>query len=676
MGGRERTALERFIAVEELLADGAPVMYHWVADRQSGPMILRFGSDQLQSEFLPSIAAGARSFAIGMSEPDAGSDLAAVTTVARPVDGGWLVSGTKVWTSGANEVEWILVLCRTAPSASGKHDGLSQLVVPLGAPGVTVTPIETIDGSSDFCEVAFDEVYVPSTQVLGNLGEGWAQVNSELSFERAGPDRYMSSCLPLLDFAGRLDGTCETRAVATVGDLAARWWAIRQLGLSVARSIDRGAAPAVEAAIVKDLGTTFEQEVVERVRTMTTVELDPNDRDPAMRRLARATLLAPSYTIRGGTSEVLRVVAARGFGAGPAFGNPTSSDDLLTSTVAKILERHSEPGSRPSSVSLDADLWARLADAGIPAIGIDEAAGGSGGSFLDAVLLVPLFGRYAAQVPYVETVLANWVGAQAGLGPATGPASIAIGGDQLRAEANGDLLVIDGSVTRVPWASAADELAVVVPVGDRCCCARVDVSRATVERGENLAGEPRDTVSFDALTVGRGEWSELPPPVSIDVVERWLALLRCLQVAGACQAVTDLTLRYAGDRVQFGKPIRTFQAVQRHLVALAAEASLASISSEVAARIASSVDSDAEFVVGSAKIVSCRAARDVAAAAHQVHGAIGMTSEYPLGRLTRRLWSWTSEAGGEASWSRRLGLLLVGRERLDAWTLLTTDLAI
>ena len=304
-GGGDRTASERFLVVEELLRWGAPVGFHWVADRQTGPMIARFGSDELKQRFLPAICRGEVSFSIGMSEPDAGSDLAAVRTRASAVDGGWTLNGTKIWTGGAHVNDWFVVLCRTSEEEN-RHAGLSQLVVDLHSPGLTARPIEYLDGQAFFCEVTIDDVFVPAQNVLGRLGDGWAQNTSELAFERAGPERWLSTYL-LAEEAVRL-GVVRGEVL---GDLVARWWGIRALSLSVARAIDAGEAPAAESALVKELGTRFEQDVLDRVSGEAAIEPDLEAESVFERLLARAILAAPSFTIRGGTNEILRGVAAR-----------------------------------------------------------------------------------------------------------------------------------------------------------------------------------------------------------------------------------------------------------------------------------------------------------------------------------------------------------------------------
>ncbi|MBH0121255.1 acyl-CoA dehydrogenase family protein [Rhodococcus sp. HM1] len=310
-GGSGRTAVDRFVVSEELLAAGAPISAHWTADRQTAPTLLKFGSEELRREFLPAIAKAECGFAIGMSEPGAGSDLASVRTTAVKVDGGWTVNGTKVWTSGAHWADYSIVLCRTSPPETTRHQGLSQLIVNLRADGVTVNPIITLDGRHHFNEVILDDVFVPDRHVVGTIGEGWKQVSNELAYERSGPDRWMTPFVLLREFVDRLDADSPADILAAVGDLTARYRTLRNMSLSVARMIDQGKAPAAEAALVKDLATTFEQDVIDRIRELSDLELDPDSEDTFEELLARAVQRSPILTIRGGTSEILRSVAAK-----------------------------------------------------------------------------------------------------------------------------------------------------------------------------------------------------------------------------------------------------------------------------------------------------------------------------------------------------------------------------
>ena len=311
-GGGDRTAVERFVVVEELLRWGAPVEHHWVADRQTGPVINRFGTEAQKGRFLPPICAGKLSFSIGMSEPDSGSDLASLKTRATRVEGGWLLNGTKVWTSGAHVNDWFIVLARTSDEAD-RHEGLSQLLVDLRSSGLRVNPIPFLDGTAHFNEVVLTDVFVPDELVLGQVGMGWAQNTSELAYERGGPERWLSTYLVVEYFMREHAGNAlGERAGALLGEAAAQWWALRQLSLSVARQIDRGESPSAESALVKEVGTRFEQDVLNGVRRLVDLEPSLDSTSTFERLLARATLTAPSFSIRGGTSEILRSVAARG----------------------------------------------------------------------------------------------------------------------------------------------------------------------------------------------------------------------------------------------------------------------------------------------------------------------------------------------------------------------------
>ncbi|TVZ02296.1 acyl-CoA dehydrogenase [Trebonia kvetii] len=317
-GGSAAGALARFVVTEELLAASAPVAAHWIADRQSGPALLRFGTEEQQGAFLPGIARGECFFAIGMSEPDTGSDLASVRTTGRRVDGGWRLSGTKIWTSGAHAAHAMIALARTEPLAAspdGRHAGLTQFIIGLPDSNVHIRPIRLLTGEHHFNEVVLDDVFVPDSRVLGEPGAGWRQVTSELAMERSGPERILST-FPLLsaavDYLAAADG--DRGSAARIGALAARLWALRQLSLAVAGRLEAGAAPEVEAAVVKDLGTRFESAVTETVRLLVQLEPDLGASDPLPRLLAEAILHGPGFTVRGGTNEILRGVVARALG--------------------------------------------------------------------------------------------------------------------------------------------------------------------------------------------------------------------------------------------------------------------------------------------------------------------------------------------------------------------------
>jgi alkylation response protein AidB-like acyl-CoA dehydrogenase len=315
-GGRDATAVERFVVVEELLRWGAPVGHHWVADRQIAPILLRFGTDKQKQWLLPRICRGELCFCIGMSEPDAGSDLASVRTRAVRGDGIWRISGTKVWTSNALRADFMIALCRSGDGS--RHEGLSRFLIDMRSPGVTIRPIPFLDGSSEhFAEVVFDDVAVPDDMVIGEIGQGWTQNTSELAFERSGPDRWISTFLLVQEFMrAEPDLAASATGSRWIGEVAAQYWVLRRLSLAVARSIDAGATPSAEAALIKEMGTRFEQDVVTALRELLDRELvcglQRPDGSPLFERLLRRAVLdAPSYTIRGGTTEILRSVAAK-----------------------------------------------------------------------------------------------------------------------------------------------------------------------------------------------------------------------------------------------------------------------------------------------------------------------------------------------------------------------------
>jgi alkylation response protein AidB-like acyl-CoA dehydrogenase len=315
-GGHERSAMERYAVAEELLAAGAPVAAHWIADRQSGPNLLRYGTEKQRTEILPRIAAGECYFVIGMSEPDSGSDLASIRTRAvRNADGDWVVNGAKIWTSNAHASHYGIVLVRTAPAdPAHRHAGMSQLLVDLSLPGITVNPIRILDGSHHFNEVVFDDVVVPADMLLGEEGNGWHQVTAELAFERSGPERVLSTYPLLAEFGRHVAHSGDPAQLATLGRLSARLLALRQLSLRVAAALDRGELPDIPAALVKDVGTTFEGDVIEEIRRVTDVAASWDSPDPLGRSLAEAQLHQPGYTLRGGTNEILKGIVARGLG--------------------------------------------------------------------------------------------------------------------------------------------------------------------------------------------------------------------------------------------------------------------------------------------------------------------------------------------------------------------------
>lgn len=309
-GGHGRSFLERFVVTEELLAAGAPVAAHWIADRQIVPSLLKYGTEFQKREFLPRIVRGECFFGIGMSEPDSGSDLASVRTKAIRVDNGWSLSGTKVWTSGAHQAHAFIALARTAPvDPDNRHAGLSQFIVDLHGPGVHVRPIISMNGAHHFNEVILDGAFVPDTMVFGEIGAGWRQVTSELAFERSGPERFLSTFV-LLAACGEYSADQKVSRNADLGRLVARVAGLHQMSTAVAGALERHEPADVPAAVVKVLGTTTEGDIADFADLAT-----DGNAGPALRELVAAAVdQRPGFTLRGGTNEVLRGVIARGLG--------------------------------------------------------------------------------------------------------------------------------------------------------------------------------------------------------------------------------------------------------------------------------------------------------------------------------------------------------------------------
>lgn len=304
-GGQDGSNVDRLIVTEELLRAGAPAATHWASERQIGPALLRLGTEQARAELLPLIISVDAVFCLGMSEESAGSDLANVQTSATRTNGGWLISGRKMWTGHAHRATHAYVLARTSTGAR-KQEGLSEFLVNMEQPGVSVTPIINIAGEHRFNQVDFTDAFVPDYRLLGIEGNGWRQVVEQLSFERGGAERYLSSYVLLRELIDRASRNTRADLDPLIGSLTVRLAALRKLGYDIAHALDEGAAPIREAAALKLLGNQFEVDVVEAFRTV----LAPEDlnRDSAY---AKALQSTPGFELRGGAVEVLLALIAR-----------------------------------------------------------------------------------------------------------------------------------------------------------------------------------------------------------------------------------------------------------------------------------------------------------------------------------------------------------------------------
>jgi len=313
-GGRERSFLDRYVVTEECRVANAPVALHFTADRQSGPILLKYANERIKTDILPRITRGECCFCIGMSEPGSGSDLFAARTKATPTKGGFLVNGTKVWTTGANHADYMIGVFRTsAPTKENRRHGLTQFLVDMETPGIKVNPISDISGTRHFNEVVFEDAFMPEDHVMGKVDLAWQQATSELAFERSGPERFLETSAVLFELVRALGAAPDLRGAEGLGRLVAQLHTLRRMSISVNGMLQAGKEPVVEGSLVKDVGTLWEQALPSRARDLAAF-VDPQARKSFDEVVERATGIAPKLTIQGGTTEVLRGIIARGLG--------------------------------------------------------------------------------------------------------------------------------------------------------------------------------------------------------------------------------------------------------------------------------------------------------------------------------------------------------------------------
>ena len=308
-GGGERTALERYVVLEEMVSGGAPVSLHWTGDRQSGPLLLRLGTEK-QRELLPRIVRGEIFFCIGLSEPDAGSDLANLRTRAVKVDGGWVINGTKIWTSGAHLKHYMIMLCRSRPrDEENRHAGMSQFLIDLSLPGIDIRPIRNMAGEAYFNEVVFTDCFVPDDALLGEEGNGWKQAMGELALERSGPERFLTASILMKELVRLAGEHPSPRAPLVIGRLAAHLATLRRMSFSVASALQDGEDVGTAASFVKDLGSVFEQSIPDLTRDL--FDLGELDDEQLLGVFRYVMLASPSFSIYGGTREILRSIVGK-----------------------------------------------------------------------------------------------------------------------------------------------------------------------------------------------------------------------------------------------------------------------------------------------------------------------------------------------------------------------------
>jgi len=328
---------------------------------------------------------------------------------------------------------------------------------------------------------------------------------------------------------------------------------------------------------------------------------------------------------------------------------------LLTDLATKDVLDAAERGTWP------AGIWQALEEHGLTRVLVAEEHGGSGAGWSDAYVLLHAAGRFAAPVPFAESVLGGWLLSRAGLDVPEGPLTVAPvrRGEALRLDGGR----LSGTVSRVPWGARAGHIVAVA--GERVCLVRGEAARTVAD--VSAAAEPRDTLTFEAAPAVAT--APAPDGLNADRLFELGAMLRTAQMAGGLEFVLEQSVQYANERSQFGRAIGKFQAVQQNLAALATEAAAAGMAAATAFAAAESRHPAFEIAIAKARVGE--AAGKGAAIAHQVHGAIGFTYEHALHFVTRRLWSWRSEFGNDAFWQERLGRLVAGRGADALWPAIT-----
>ncbi len=354
-----------------------------------------------------------------------------------------------------------------------------------------------------------------------------------------------------------------------------------------------------------------------------------------------------------------------------------NDDNILATTAARVFDDLAPLATRSAAAddTWQAELWQTLEEHGMTLAAVPEHLGGAGATLSDAFTLLTVAGRHSAPAPLAETFLAGWLLSTAHMQVPRGPLSIVAADKhtELVLRPHGQGWQLRGYARRVPWARHAEHLVLLATGDSRDYVVCVPRSACAVVHGDNLAGEPRDDVRFDDVVLRDLQVVPAGHGIDHDALKLMGACARACQMAGALDRVLDLALRYVSERVQFGRALAKFQAIQHQLATLAGEAAAAAVAADSAAiAIEALGPALAAFDIAAAKIRCGAAAGSGAAIAHQVHGAMGFTEEYPLHHATRRLWSWRDDFGNEAYWAERLGAQVCVRGGDALWLSLSS----
>jgi len=349
------------------------------------------------------------------------------------------------------------------------------------------------------------------------------------------------------------------------------------------------------------------------------------------------------------------------------------TDNIIVDTATRIFADLCEPQTVNAAEEgrWPEELWNALEESGLTLTWVPDNLGGAGTEKIDSFAVLRVAGRFAAPVPLAETLMAGWLLAQAGISAPPGPMTIAPVHEDgnITLEANGKLR---GRARHIPFARTAKHIAVLAKRDGAPVVALVAAEGLAIREGTSLAGEPQDTVTFDSAAA----ISSAPAPAGLDAMalSRLGAAMRTQQMAGALEHILDQSVQWSLDRVQFGRPIAKFQAVQHNLATLAGEVAAAGAAADTAAEAIAEDGAASERAlrdVAVAKVRVGEAAGNGAAIAHQVHGAMGFTYEHSLHHSTRRLWAWREEFGNETLWAERLGRMIAERGANALWPFIT-----
>ncbi len=321
------------------------------------------------------------------------------------------------------------------------------------------------------------------------------------------------------------------------------------------------------------------------------------------------------------------------------------------------------------------DLWQAVSETGLPLAALPESAGGADAEWSDLYAALRVAGRFAAPIPLAETMLAGWIASSAGLDLVDGPMTVGPvrASDRLTLTRDGNGWRLNGAASRLPYASFTERIVLIADGPDGEMAVSLDAAGLpTASKGKNIASEPRDTLVFDNFQIAAA--ALLPTGISRAALFRRGALARATMMSGALERAMDLAVTYAQERVQFGRPISKFQAVQQNLAVLAEQTAVAVAAANLGIQSLGQGDEEREeFQIAIAKTRVGEAATLACELAHQVHGAIGFTKEYSLQLATRRLWSWREEFGSDPEWAAKVGAYFCAQGADRLWPILTGD---